>query len=133
MRLAFADSFYFLAPFNPKDMAHQRAMEASATIQGGLVTTDWVLAEMADALCDRTNRNGCIAFIDDLRNSPRIQIELASRSSFEAGWNLYRQRPDKDWSLTDCISFVVMHDRQITDALTGDHHFEQAGFNALLK
>jgi hypothetical protein len=51
----------------------------------------------------------------------------------ERGWALYADRPDKYWSLTDCISFVVMKDHQITEALTGDHHFEQAGFVALLK
>jgi hypothetical protein len=52
---------------------------------------------------------------------------------YEEGIALYRARPDKDWSLTDCISFVVMKARGITEALTGDHHFEQAGFVALLK
>jgi len=52
---------------------------------------------------------------------------------YQRGINLYAQRPDKEWSLTDCISFVVMSDRGITEALTGDHHFEQAGFRALLK
>jgi predicted nucleic acid-binding protein len=62
-----------------------------------------------------------------------VEIEPASRALFDAGWKLYCERPDKDWSLTDCISFVVMHDRGIVDALTGDHHFEQAGFCALLR
>jgi predicted nucleic acid-binding protein len=52
---------------------------------------------------------------------------------FESGLELYEKRPDKDWSLTDCISFVVMKREGIVDALTGDHHFEQGGFNALLK
>ncbi len=54
-------------------------------------------------------------------------------SLYDAGIELYRTRSDKDWSLTDCISFVVMEQRGIVDALTGDHHFEQAGFRALLK
>jgi predicted nucleic acid-binding protein len=52
---------------------------------------------------------------------------------YEAGIELYRARADKDWSLTDCISFVVMEERGIADALTGDRHFEQAGFQAMLK
>jgi len=52
---------------------------------------------------------------------------------FERGVGLFRQRPDKEWSLTDCISFVVMRDASLTEALTGDHHFEQAGFSALLR
>jgi hypothetical protein len=57
----------------------------------------------------------------------------ASRELFDSGWALYQDRPDKDWSLTDCISFVAMRERGIIEALTGDHHFEQAGFRALLK
>jgi hypothetical protein len=54
-------------------------------------------------------------------------------NAFDAGVALFAQRPDKHWSLTDCISFIVMRREGLTDALTGDHHFEQAGFNALLK
>jgi hypothetical protein len=52
---------------------------------------------------------------------------------FDARVALYGERMDKDWPLTDCISFVVMQREGITDALTGDRHFEQAGFVPLLK
>jgi predicted nucleic acid-binding protein len=52
---------------------------------------------------------------------------------FDQGIEFYQCRPDKAWSLTDCLSFVVMTDLGISEALTGDHHFEQAGFRALLK
>lgn len=133
MKQTFADSFYLLAIFNGRDAAHELALAASKELQGVLVTTDWVLVETADALCDPVNRSGCADFIDDLRRSPRVEVEPASRALFDAGLGLYRQRADKGWSLTDCISFVVMQDRKMTDALTGDHHFEQAGFRALLK
>lgn len=133
MKRTFADSFHLLALFNGRDAAHERAVAASKDLQGILVTTDWVLVETADALSDPANRIRCAQFIDDLRRSRRVEIEPASRVLFDAGWDLYRQRSDKDWSLTDCISFVVMQDREITEALTGDHHFEQAGFRALLK
>jgi predicted nucleic acid-binding protein len=129
----FADSFYFLALFNPRDAAHGRAVSASRNIRGTLITTEWVLTEVADALCDPRNRAQCVALIDDVRRSSRIQVEPASRKLFEDGWNLYRERTDKDWSLTDCTSFELMQERTLTDALTGDHHFEQAGFRALLK
>jgi uncharacterized protein len=129
----FADSFYLLALFNGSDAAHERARKISAKLQGLLVTTDWVLAETADALCDPLNRMRCVAFINDLRRSTRVEIEPASRASFDVGWKLYQERPDKDWSLTDCISFAVMQERGIEEALTGDHHFEQAGFRALLR
>ena len=129
----FADSFYLLALFNGRDAAHERAIAVSQQLQGILVTTDWVLVETLDALSDPLNRSGCTSFIEDLRKSSRVEIEPASRSAFDAGWELYRRRPDKDWSLTDCISFVVMQDKGISDALTGDHHFEQAGFRPLLR
>jgi uncharacterized protein len=62
-----------------------------------------------------------------------VKIIKANDALFQAGMNLYRNRPDKGWSLTDCISFVVMREHAVQEALTGDHHFEQAGFTALLK
>jgi uncharacterized protein len=132
VKSTFADTFYLLALFNPRDSAHDLAVTASQNLQGTLLTTEWVLTETADALCDLSNRAGCIAFINDLRRSRHVEVEPASSALFNAGWNLYQQRPDKDWSLTDCTSFVVMQERGITEALTGDHHFEQAGFRALL-
>lgn len=100
MTKSFADSFYFLALFNPRDAAHELALLASREFEA-LTTTDWILTETADALCDPLNRVGCIAFIDDLRCSRHVDVEPASREWFDAGWNLYRNRPDKDWSLTD--------------------------------
>jgi predicted nucleic acid-binding protein len=89
-----------------------------------LITTDWVLVETADALSDPVNRRGCGLFVDDLRRLSRFEIEPASRELFDAGWELYKKRPDKEWSLADCISFVVMQNCSITDARTGDHHIE---------
>jgi uncharacterized protein len=68
-----------------------------------------------------------------LPGMPDITIIASQRELLAAGFSLYSQRPDKDWSLTDCISFVVMQREGITEALTGDHHFEQAGFSILLK
>ena len=64
---------------------------------------------------------------------PDMTIIPADRTTLQQGFDLYQQRPDKEWSLTDCISFVIMKREGITEALTGDHHFEQAGFIALLK
>mgnify|MGYP001463962881 CR=1 FL=1 len=132
MTQTFADSFYFLALFNPRDSAHEKAVDASRTISGLLVTTDWVLAEVADALSDVKNRSACASFINDLRRSPNVEIIPGSRQTFDAGWALYQQRPDKDCSLTDCISFAIMESRGIREALTGDHDFTQAGFQATL-
>lgn len=72
-------------------------------------------------------------FLGALLSDPAVEIIPPSSGLFERGLRLFRERPDKGWSLTDCISFVVMEERGIRDALTGDHHFEQAGFAALLK
>ena len=68
-----------------------------------------------------------------LRNDSLVTIVPADKRLYDSGIALYRDRPDKAWSLTDCISFVVMKERGISEALTGDHHFEQAGFVPLLK
>jgi uncharacterized protein len=67
-----------------------------------------------------------------LKRNPNRYIASISGSLFERGMEVFRQRPDKSWSLTDCLSFVLMQDQQLTDALTCDHHFVQAGFRALL-
>jgi predicted nucleic acid-binding protein len=68
-----------------------------------------------------------------MRADPRFTTIPANPQLYDQGLDLYRSRPDKDWSLTDCISFTVMRQRGISEALTGDHHFEQAGFVAILK
>ena len=69
----------------------------------------------------------------DLQQQEKLTIIPASRELLDEGLNLYEDRPDKEWSLTDCISFVVMQREGLTEALTGDKHFEQAGFVSLLK
>jgi hypothetical protein len=129
----FADTFYYLAVINADDAAHDRAIRASDRMSGQMVTTAWVLTEVADALAAPERRADFLALWETLRRDPEVTMVPASEDLFEAGVDLYARRPDKDWSLTDCISFVVMRDRGITEALTGDHHFEQAGFVALLK
>ncbi|MGH9755060.1 MAG: type II toxin-antitoxin system VapC family toxin [Blastocatellia bacterium] len=78
-------------------------------------------------------RERFIKLFDGLRSSNEVKIVPPSPELFEAGISLFRERPDKAWSLTDCISFIVMERESLTEALTGDHHFEQAGFVALLK
>lgn len=84
-------------------------------------------------MCQAGNRDVFIRFYDWITGHTGTTIVPASRQIIMDGVHLYRHRRDKDWPLTDCISFVVMEDEQIRDALTGDHHFDQAGFTALLK
>jgi predicted nucleic acid-binding protein len=128
----FADTFYFLALLNPKDRAHTKAT-AHSVGPGQVLTTEWVITELADAMASRVKRHGFVTLYRLLRADLNVDIVPVNSGLFARGIELYSARTDKDWSLTDCISFVVMRDRGITDALTGDHHFEQAGFNALLK
>jgi hypothetical protein len=129
----FADTFYFLALLNEADDAHEWALEYTANLGDQLVTTDWVLVEVADALAAPAQRPAFLMLWEEIRDHPAIEIIPASRPQLLRGLELYSRRPDKSWSLTDCLSFVVMADRGLTDALTGDHHFEQAGFRALLR
>ncbi len=133
MRTVFADTFYFLALLNERDRAYALAADASRDFTGRQVTTAWVLTEVADAMSARRNRAEFLGLLDDLRRNPRVTIVPPTQKLFDRGVEFYAERSDKDWSLTDCISFVVMRDMDITEALTGDRHFEQAGFKALLE
>ncbi|MCY3023035.1 MAG: PIN domain-containing protein [Planctomycetota bacterium] len=129
----FADTFYFLALFSPEDRAHERAVEESRTRRAPIVTTAWVLTEFGNAFANVELRANFLRAVEHLRGNPRATIVPASDDLFGRGLELYRSRPDKEWSVTDCISFVVMEERGIQEALTGDRHFEQAGFRAVLK
>jgi len=133
MTPVFADAFYFFALLNEKDAAHSAAKFFSSQTDAPYLTTAWVLTEVADGCADPERRDLFLQLLEMLHESPDAKIIPASEELFERGVELFRQRPDKDWPLTDCISFVVMEDEGITEVLTGDKHFEQAGFRALLK
>lgn len=131
----FVDTAAWIALLNINDALHVRARQIRGTLQQQkvvLVTTEFVLLEVADALCTPAVRGQTVAFINRLRQVKRLQIIPVSQTLLADGWALYSQRPDKDWGLTDCISFVVMTQEQIAQAFTSDHHFEQAGFVKLL-
>ena len=132
MTIAFADTFYFLAILNSKDLAHGKAVEFSTSHETTLLTTAWVLTELADALADARHRLAFRKVMAELCADPDTIIVPPSQQLFEQGVDRYNARSDKDWSLTDCISFVVMEQNDVVEALTGDHHFEQAGFRTLL-
>jgi predicted nucleic acid-binding protein len=133
MRPIFADTFYYLALLNPSDDAHAVAREFTAEFAGNLVTSEWVLTELSDGLCLLSARRTVIRLIEKLRRDPKVRIIPCNNTMLLRGWELYRDRLDKEWSLTDCTSFVIMRQLRIADALTGDHHFVQAGFRAILK
>ena len=100
---------------------------------GRLVTTEWILIELADALSAPSARSTAVAFLQAVRQDTSFEVIEYDANVYRAGFRLFASRQDKSWSLTDCISFAVMTERGLRDALTADHHFEQAGFRALFK
>ncbi len=131
MNRVFADTSYFIAVIVPNDVAHGRA-QALAGQSLHLITTAWIMAELAAYLSLPPNRalfNGLLA---SLRANPGVDFVPATQELFDRGAELYAARTDKAWSLVDCISFVVMQREGLPNALTADHHYTQAGFNAVL-
>ena len=134
MKTVFADTFFWLAFVHPRDAWHQRARDFIDAYSGRIVTTDWVLMELGDALAGTAQgRTEFVSLRADLLSDQDFTIVKADPLLLEEAIRLYHARLDKEWSLTDCTSFVVMSREGILEALTGDHHFEQAGFVVLLK
>ncbi|MCW5853653.1 MAG: type II toxin-antitoxin system VapC family toxin [Anaerolineae bacterium] len=135
MKSVFVDTAAWIALFNEYDALHNQASRLKLKLNvehTWLVTTDFVLLEVADALCAARARSRTITNVNTVRQSPTTVVVPFSQVLLNAAWNMYSRRLDKDWSLTDCTSFVVMTQEGITQAFTSDHHFEQAGFKKLL-
>jgi hypothetical protein len=133
VKTCFADTFYFLALLNGRDPHHSRVTDFNASQRVRLITSMWVLVEVADAMADPPNRPLFLRLFERLQASPLATIVPFSDEVFAAGLRLYRERADKDWPVTDRISFAIMRHEGILDALTGDRHFEQAGFAVMLR
>jgi predicted nucleic acid-binding protein len=133
MKRVFADTYYFLALLNPKDEWHEISLEFTSHLDRSFLTTAWVMTELANSLSRGRNRQLFLELFKELQNDPRVTILPPSAELYHRGLDLYALRLDQDWSLTDCISFEVMQQSDLTEALTADHHFEQAGFSILLK
>jgi predicted nucleic acid-binding protein len=113
-----------------------RRTSVPSSIRGGSTawsTTEWVLLELADGLADTPNRPLFKATREVLFAEPPATVIPLDMTLHLKAIELYAERPDKEWSLTDCVSFIAMKELALSEALTGDHHFEQAGFIALLK
>jgi predicted nucleic acid-binding protein len=128
----FADTSFWVALVVKQDQGHQRAQAWSLRITQRIITSVPVLLETANMLSKPAWRAAGIALMNRLQQRPDVDVIPLSGDLWQRGWALFSSRPDKSWSLTDCVSFVVMHDRSLTAALTADEHFRQAGFRALL-
>jgi predicted nucleic acid-binding protein len=131
--MIFVDTGYLLALVRPHDSLHARAQAWAQAIAEPLLVTEHVIWETVNGLSMPLDRPKAHAIVAQLRSAPDCEIVPASPVLFDEGLQLHIQRPDKEWSLTDCISFIVMQRRGVSRALTPDHHFEQAGFEALLR
>ncbi len=131
--MMFLDTSYLGALFMRNDHWHSAAREWTDRAKPPLVTTDYVLLELADGLARPDWRATFALILDALQSNADVRIVPQSRELFDRGVGLYKSRGDKRWSLTDCLSFIVMQDEGCTEALTTDIHFVQAGFRALLR
>jgi predicted nucleic acid-binding protein len=131
----FLDTAYAIALSVPKDSYHERAVslaDAMEATKTRLVTTHAVMLEIGNALSKQRYRPAAVALLQSLEADPNVTIVLLSEDLYARAFRLYCERADKEWGLTDCVSFVVMQDRKISEVLTTDEHFQQAGFCALL-
>jgi uncharacterized protein len=131
----FLDTYFVQALLNSKDAAHDRALALLPHLKQApeVVTTDAILTEVGNALSGTPRlRKLAAAFIRRCYAEPNMVAMSADRTLLTRALDLYESRTDKEWGLTDCVSFVVMADRELMDAVTGDRHFQQAGFRPLM-
>lgn len=131
----FVDAVAWIALVNKRDSLHEKAKKVFVDLRRQnyeFVTTEFVLIEFANALSAPDFREKAAIFTEGLKESPNVRIVPASSELFSIGLELYRNWLDKEWSLVDCTSFIVMKERKIIEAFTEDHHFEQSGFIKLL-
>lgn len=133
----FVDTSGWAAAFVKRDRHHSQAIALlnAQLATGPVITTNYVLSELTALFLSplRVPKTKQVQILKDLRNSPTIEVVVIDPILEAAAWRLWETRLDKEWSLVDCASFVVMQQRGLQDALTNDHHFEQAGFTRLLK
>jgi uncharacterized protein len=128
----FADTSYFIALLKSDDQFHEAAHEFSTVDRRALLTTSAVILELGASFCDAENRPLFLAVLAVLERR-KSEIVHVDESLQQRAIERFAKRPDKNWSLTDCISFLVMEDRGIHEAATSDRHFEEARFVALLR
>lgn len=132
--LFFMDTAYVLALLNPNDNYHEQALALLPSVRDAdeVWITEAILTEVGNSLA-RSNRSAAVAFIDSLYVTNNINVVSVDSALLRRAIEFYHKRDDKEWGLTDCISFIVMEDYALENALTSDEHFQQAGFRALLR
>lgn len=134
MKTVFADTGYWYALLNPKDQLHSKALSVSKTLgQVRIVTSEMVLDELLASLAAPLFRDTAVKAVNSVLANPNVEVVPQTSLQFREAFDLYKNRMDKEWSLTDCSSFNLMKERGIAEALAHDEHFEQAGFVALLR
>jgi predicted nucleic acid-binding protein len=131
--MIFLDTGFFVALFSVDDSLHDRAEAWALRSDEPLLVTEYVLWECVNTFSKPKDRATAHALIEHVESDPACEVVRASADLFAAGLRLHRNRPDKEWSLTDCVSFHLMRERGLTRALAYDIHFEQAGFEAMLR
>ena len=133
----FADTSFWIAITLRRDPLYllARSLLAEFGTTARIVTSEFILLEFLNHFSGygSSQREKAIAAWKDICLSPQIDVVPATTMLFEHAATLYQEATDKHWSLTDCASFVIMRERKILNALTFDHHFEQAGFRALMR
>lgn len=135
MQSIFVDALHYIAVLLPDDDLHDRALRTANALTGvTFVTSDPVLVEVLAYVCERGHhaRLQAVGLVELVRSDERTTIIPQTRELFDRGLSLYAQRLDKGYSLTDCMSMVICHDRKVSTVLTRDRHFEQEGLTILL-
>jgi predicted nucleic acid-binding protein len=129
----FLDTAFIQALLNPRDDYHQQAKQLFPRVRvaSEIWITESILVEVGNAL-SALNRNGAVQFIQQCYRTDNIKVVSVDTALLMQALALYQSRSDKAWGLTDCISFVVMQQQNLTDAVTSDRHFLQAGFCTLM-
>jgi uncharacterized protein len=136
MNAIFADTGYWIALFNPHDDLHAKALTVARVTQGRpIVTSQMVLTEFLNyyASLGPSFRQQAVQVVRSLQQATEVEIVPQTDKQFQAALTFYAQRPDKEWSLVDCASFLIMQEQHLTEALAHDEHFSQAGFVPLLR
>ncbi len=132
----FLDTSFVVALAVRTDENHARVLRTSQVLRPSrtrMITTQAILLEISNAFANQPFRKAEITIQENLAAGPHVSILPVTETILRRAWSLFAERKDREWGVTDCLSFVAMHDLGLTVGLTADHHFEQAGFRAILR